>query len=92
MILHGQKNIGKNRIHLAMLIVAHDFDGVLVTHSGPAGNPVNGSCYSYFMEHHLRSALRRKRPNVLNFLPIVLHDYPRSHIAAPVVNLLRRWN
>ena len=32
-----------------MYIVAFDFDGVLVTHSVPAGNRVNGVYYSYFL-------------------------------------------
>ena len=40
---------------------------------------MNGAYYSYFLEHHLRSAVRRKRPD----LPIVLHDGVRSHITAP---------
>ncbi|KAJ4442993.1 hypothetical protein ANN_04641, partial [Periplaneta americana] len=41
---------------------------------------------------HLRPAVRRKLPNLLNSHPIVLHDGARSHIAALVVNLLLRWN
>ncbi|KAJ4440641.1 hypothetical protein ANN_08788, partial [Periplaneta americana] len=65
------------------------FDGV-VTHSVPAGNHVNGAYYSYFLEHHLRPALRRKCANLLNSYPIVLHDDARSHIVALVVNLLPR--
>ncbi|KAJ4434966.1 hypothetical protein ANN_23538 [Periplaneta americana] len=60
------------------------------------GDPLDGisttTIYSYFLEHNLRPAVRRKRPNVLNSHPIVLHDGVRSHIAAPVVILLRRWN
>ena len=75
-----------------MFIVAYDFDGILVTHSVPARNHVNGAYYSYFLEHHLRPTVRHKRQNLLNSHPIVLHDVACSHIAAPVVNLLRRWN
>ena len=37
-------------------------------------------------------AVRRKRPNLLNSHPVLLHDGARSHIAATVVNLLRRWS
>ncbi|KAJ4444345.1 hypothetical protein ANN_06137 [Periplaneta americana] len=48
--------------------------------------------YSYFLEHCSRPAVRHKRPNLLNSHPIVLHGGTRSHIAALVVNLLRRWN
>ena len=75
-----------------MFIVAYDFDGVLVTHSVPAGNRVNGAYYSYFLDHNLRLAVLHKHPNLLNSHPIVLHDGACSHIAVPVVNLLGRWN
>ena len=75
-----------------MFIVSYDFDSVLVTHSVPAGNCVNGAYYSYFLEQHLRPAVSHKQPNLLNSHPIVLHDGARSHIAASVVNLLCRWN
>ena len=75
-----------------MFIVTYDSDGVLVTHSVPAGNHVNGAYYSYFLQHHLRPAVRRKLPNLLNSHPIVLHDDDRSHISALVLNLLRRLN
>ncbi|KAJ4432063.1 hypothetical protein ANN_20677 [Periplaneta americana] len=37
-------------------------------------------------------AVRHKRPNLLNSHPIVLYVGVHSHIAALVVNLLRRWN
>ena len=69
-----------------MFIVAYDVDSVLVTYSVPAGNCVNGAYYSYFLEHHLRPDVYHKRPNLL------LHDGFCSRIAAPVVNLLHRWN
>ena len=75
-----------------MFIDAYHIDGVLVTHSVPAANRVNGAYHSYFLEHHLRPVMRRKRPNLLNSHYIVLHDGARFHIAAPMVNLLRRWN
>ena len=74
-----------------MFIVTYDFDGVLVTHSVPAGSHVNGAYYSYFLEHDLQPAIRRKRPSLYP-RPIVLHDDARSHIAALMVNLFRRWN
>ena len=47
---------------------------------------MNGAYYSYFLEHHLRPDVYHKRPNLL------LHDGFCSRIAAPVVNLLHRWN
>ena len=75
-----------------MFIVPYDFDGVLVTLSVPAGNRVNGACYSYFLKHHLLPTERRKHPNLLHSHPTVLHDGAPSHIAVPMDNLLRRWN
>ena len=36
--------------------------------------------------------MRHERPNLLDSQPIVLHDSARSHIAARVVNSLRRGN
>ena len=89
---HCKKNQQEQDPLKVMLIVAYDFDGVLVTYSVSVGNRVNGAHYSYFLEHHLRPAVSRKRPNLLNSHPAVLHDGARSHIAAHVVNLLRRWN
>ena len=73
-----------------MFIVSYDFDSVLVTHSVPAGNRLNGAYYSYFLEHHLRPVVSRKRPNLLNCHPILQYDGARSHIAAPVLNFADR--
>ena len=57
---------------------------------------MNDAYYSYFLQHHLRPAVRcrPKRPNLLNSHAIVLNDCVRSHKAAPVVSigLLRIWN
>ncbi|KAJ4439847.1 hypothetical protein ANN_07975 [Periplaneta americana] len=47
---------------------------------------------SYFLEHHLQPVVLCKRQNLLNSHPIVLHDGVRFPRAAPVVNLLPRWN
>ncbi|KAJ4438167.1 hypothetical protein ANN_14106 [Periplaneta americana] len=42
-------------------------------------------------DHHLRPALRRKRRHLVVQNPIILHDNARSHTAAAVKDLLRRW-
>ncbi|KAJ4429088.1 hypothetical protein ANN_26089 [Periplaneta americana] len=44
-----------------------------------------------FLQHHLRPALRRKRRHVGVQNPIILHDNAKSHTAAAVKDLLRRW-
>ncbi|XP_035213128.1 uncharacterized protein LOC118187059 [Stegodyphus dumicola] len=44
------------------------------------------------MQHHLRPAMRRKRPRLLhNNLPIILYGNARCHVANNVTLLLRRW-
>ncbi|KAJ4443292.1 hypothetical protein ANN_04960 [Periplaneta americana] len=44
-----------------------------------------------FLQRHLRPALRRKRRHLVVQNPIILHDNARSHTAAAVKDLLRRW-
>ncbi|KFM59959.1 hypothetical protein X975_14869, partial [Stegodyphus mimosarum] len=47
-------------------------DGVILTHAVPEGQTVNTDYYCRFLQHHLRPAMRRKRPHLLhNNLPIM---------------------
>src|SRR5258705_4248364 len=76
-----------------MLIVAYDYEGVILTHDVPQGQTVNADYYCRFLQHHLRPAVRRKRPRLLrDNLPIVLYDNARCHVAQDVKDLLRRWS
>ena len=43
------------------------------------------------MQHHLRTALRRKRRHLVIQNPIILHDDVRSHNAAAVMDIRRCW-
>ncbi|XP_035212257.1 histone-lysine N-methyltransferase SETMAR-like [Stegodyphus dumicola] len=73
-----------------MLIMAYDWDGVILTHAAPEEQTVNADYYSRFLQQYLHPAMRRKRPRLLhNNLPIVLHDNARCHIED--VTLLLRW-
>ncbi|KAJ4438033.1 hypothetical protein ANN_13972 [Periplaneta americana] len=47
--------------------------------------------WEYVKHHHLRPALRRKQRHLVVQNPIILHDNARSHTAAAVKDLLRRW-
>ncbi|KAJ4431732.1 hypothetical protein ANN_20334 [Periplaneta americana] len=72
-------------------IVAYDIDGVILHHAVPPRQTVNADYYCRFLQHHLRPALRRKRRHLVVQNPIILHDNARSHTAAAVKDLLRRW-
>ncbi|KAJ4450773.1 hypothetical protein ANN_02203 [Periplaneta americana] len=74
-----------------MFIVAYDIDGVILHHAVPPRQTVNADGKRRFLQHHLRPALRRKRRHLVVQNPIILHDNARSHTAAAVKDLLRRW-
>ncbi|KAJ4426343.1 hypothetical protein ANN_27157 [Periplaneta americana] len=74
-----------------MFIVVYDIDGVILHHAVPPRQTANADYYCRFLQHHLRPALRRKRRHLVVLNPIILHDNARSHTAAAVKDLLRRW-
>ena len=74
-----------------MLILAYDWDGVIVNHTVPRGQTVNAAYYCSFLQDHLLAALRRKWRHHMVTPPIVLHDNARAHIAGVVSALLNRW-
>ncbi|KAJ4450034.1 hypothetical protein ANN_01441 [Periplaneta americana] len=74
-----------------MFIVEYDIDGVILHHAVPPRQTANADYYCRFLQHHLRPALRRKRRHLVVQNPNILHDNARSHTAAAVKDLLRRW-
>jgi len=62
-----------------MLIFAYDSAGIILTHPVPQYRTVTGQYYADFSEHHLRRALRKKRPN---FLGEKHHNSARQRSAA----------
>ncbi|KAJ4438964.1 hypothetical protein ANN_14918 [Periplaneta americana] len=72
-------------------IVAYDIDGVILHHAVPPRQMVNADYYCRFLQHHLRPDLRRKRRHLGVQNSIILHDNAKSHTAAAVSDLLRRW-
>ena len=74
-----------------MLIVVYDIGGVILRHAVPPRHKVKATYYCTFLQHHLRPVLRRKRRHLVIQNPIILHDNARSHSAAAVTDLLRRW-
>jgi hypothetical protein len=62
-----------------MVIFAYDSAG---TRAVPQHRTVTGQYYADFLTHHLRRALRKKRPHFLGEnTPIILHDNARPHVA-----------
>ena len=74
-----------------MLILAYDWDGVIVNHRVHRGQNVNAAYYSSFLQDHLQAALRRKRCHHMVAQPIVLHDNARDHTAGVMSALMNRW-
>ena len=75
-----------------MFIVAYDIDGVILHHTVSPRQRVNADYYCMFLQHHLRSMLRRKRRHLVVQNPIILHGNAKSHTAAAaaaVTDLLR---
>ncbi|KAJ4448313.1 hypothetical protein ANN_10328 [Periplaneta americana] len=64
-----------------------------ISSSATNSSPVHHSfqCILQFLQHHHRPALRRKLRHLVVQNPIILHDNARSHTAAAVKDLLRRW-
>ena len=75
----------------ALLILAYNWDGVIVNHTVPRGQTVNAAYYCSFLQDQLLAALRRKRRHHMVTPPIVLHDNATAHTAGIVSALLNRW-
>ena len=69
----------------------YEIELVRPDHAVPPWQMVNAAYYSKVMQHYLRTALRRKRRHLVAQNSIDLHDNARSHTAAAVTDLLRRW-
>jgi len=76
-----------------MVIFAYDSVGIILTHAVPQHTTVTGQYCTDFFEHHLRRALRKKRPHFLGEnTPIILHDNARPNVAGVVNQLVARWD
>ena len=72
-----------------MVILAYDVEGVILCHFVLHGESFNAQYYAAYLQNHLRRAVRRKRPQLQNF--IVFHDNATPHRAICVRDLLQRW-
>ena len=69
-----------------MFIMAYDTDGVIFPRQ-----MLKAAYYCTFLQHHHHSVLRRKWGQLVVQNSIILHNNARSHTAAAVTDLLRRW-
>lgn len=74
-----------------MHIIFFDYQGILLDHAVPRGTMVNAEYYKKVLSDHLRPAIRKKRRELLEAGPIVLHDNARPHVARVVTDLLDRY-
>lgn len=75
-----------------LMIFAYDVSGVLTSHKVPQGQTVNKEYYEYFLRHILRPAIRRKRPELLEAKPLILHDNATCHKAGNVQAVFTEYN
>ena len=71
-----------------LMIFAYDFHGVLTAHRVPTGRTVNKEYYEKYLRTVLRPALRRKRSELINCTPLILHDNASPHNSNLVKELL----
>ena len=62
-----------------LAIFAYDNHGILSSHFIPVGQTVNRQYYKYFLQEILRPAIRKKRRELLDASPILLHDNTMPH-------------
>ena len=87
----GSPHPKKVRLAQCAVKVAYDIDGLIIHNAVPSRQTVNATFYCTFLQHHLHLALRRKRRHLVVYNPVILHDNARSHTAAAVTDLFRRW-
>ena len=74
-----------------LMIFAYDFRGVLTAHRVPTGRTVNKEYYEKYLRTVLRPALRRKRSELINCTPLILHDNASPHKSNVVKELLEGY-
>ena len=74
-----------------LMIFAYDFRGVLTAHRVPTGEIVNKENYKMYIRTILRPAIRRKRQEIIDRTPLILHDNALPHKANVVKELLESY-
>ncbi len=85
--------VRRNQSNLKVLMIfAYDNSGILSSHSVPTGQTVNSEYYAHYLQKILRSAIRKKRPDLLNAGPVILHDNATPHVSTHVTTLLTSYS
>ena len=71
-----------------MMSFAYDKWGVIATDRVPKDTSVTEAYYKNFLQNVLRPKIRKLRPGMLQSCVLILHDKARSHISAPIIELL----
>ena len=74
-----------------LMIFAYDFPRVLMAHRVPIGQTVNKEYYKMYIRTILRPAIRRKRQEMIDHTPLILHDNASTHKAIIVKELLESY-
>ena len=72
-------------------IFAYDFRGVLTAHRVPTGDTENKEYYKMYIRTILRPAIRRKRQEMTDRTPLILHNNASPHKANVVKELLESY-
>ena len=74
-----------------LMIFAYDFRGVLTAHRLPTGETVNKEYYKMYIRTILRPAIPRVRQEMIDRMPLILHDNASLHRANVVKQLLESY-
>ena len=74
-----------------LMIFAYDFRGVLMAHRVPTGQTMNKEYYKMYIRIILCPGIRRKRQEMTDRTPLLLHDNASPHKANIVKELLELY-
>ena len=74
-----------------LMIFPYNFRGVFTAHRVPTGETVNKEYYKMYIRTILRPAIRRKRQEMIDRKPLILHDNASPHKSNVVKELLESY-
>ena len=92
---HTKNSPGPEKFHQSqncakMLIFAYDFWGVMMAHRVTTGETVNKEYFKMYIRKILCQAIRRKRQEITDRTPLILHNNT-SPLKANIVKVSYRW-
>ncbi len=74
-----------------MVVLAHNWCGVIVSYKVPRGTTMNADMYKDFLQNTLRLKICKNRLGMLEKGVIILHDNCRVHTVRVIVELLAKY-